>query len=63
MEGLCVCHLVYGFMKGIDDRRCKGLCHITDSKTDHRILKFRIGLLICAYLLCDIGKQIASRKF
>ena len=63
MESLRMSHLIYRFMKGIDDRRCKRLCHIADSKADHGIFEFRIGLLVCFYLLRDIGKQIASRKF
>ena len=61
MESLGICHLIYRFVKCLDDCRCKRLCDITDSKTHD--LNIRICGLIRRYFFCNSGKKITAWQF
>ena len=61
MESLCMRHLIYRTVKGVDDSRRKWLRYIPNSQSNDGSVRICLG--ICGYLFCDSRKEIASWKF
>lgn len=55
MESLCMRHLIYRTVKGVDDSRRKWLCYIPNSQSNDGSVRICLG--ICGYLFAIVEKR------